>query len=60
MSGAKTDEEIVLEVYMSLYLRSLTVGIGNRLEDYRIDITEKFLSSLNNRLQYLLKRISRA
>ena len=56
MSGAKTDEEVVLEIYMNLYLKSLTIGVGHTLEN-GIEITERFLSLLNNRLQHLLKRI---
>mgnify|MGYP003141445618 CR=1 FL=1 len=56
MSGAKTDDEIVVEVYMSLYLNALAVGVGNEL-DNGIKVTEKFLSRVNNRLQIFLGRL---
>ena len=56
MSGAKSDDEIVVEVYMSLYLKSVTLGVGNELEN-GIKITEKFLSIVNHRLQILLERL---
>ena len=56
MSGPKSDDEIVVEVYMSLYLKALTIGIGNELEN-GIKITEKLLSHINHRLQILLERL---
>ena len=56
MSGAKSDDEIVVEVYMSLYLNAMTIGVGNELEN-GIKITERFLSILNHRLQILLERL---
>ena len=56
MSGAKSDDEIVVEVYMSLYLKSVALGVGNELEN-GIKITEKFLSRVNHRLQILLERL---
>ena len=56
MSGPKCDDEIVVEVYMALYLKALTLGIGNEL-DNGIKITEKFLSRVNHRLQILLERL---
>ena len=56
MSGAKSDDEIAVEVYMSLYLKSVSLGVGNELEN-GIKITEKFLSRVNHRLQILLKRL---
>ena len=56
MSGAKSDDEIAVEVYMSLYLKSVSLGVGNELEN-GIKITEKFLSRVNHRLQILLERL---
>ena len=56
MSGAKSDDEIAVEVYMSLYLKSVALGVGNELEN-GIKITEKFLSRVNHRLQILLERL---
>ena len=56
MSGAKSDDEIAVEVYMSLYLKSVSLGVGNELEN-GIKITEKFLSRINHRLQTLLERL---
>ena len=55
MSGAKSDDEIAVEVYMSLYLNAVATGVGNKLES-GIKVTDKFLSRLNHRLQYLLER----
>ena len=56
MSGAKSDDEIAVEVYMSLYLKAVSLGVGNELE-YGIKITERFLSRVNHRLQILLERL---
>ena len=56
MSGPKCDDEIAVEVYMSLYLKALTLGIGNEL-DNGVKITEKFLARVNHRLQILLERL---
>ena len=56
MSGAKSDDEIAVEVYMSLYLNAVATGIGNKLEN-GIKVTDKFLSRINHRLQYLLERL---
>ncbi len=56
MAGAKSDDEIVVEVYMSLYLNAMTIGVGNELEN-GVKITDKLLSILNHRLQILLERL---
>tara|TARA_B100001123_G_C15305984_1_gene1022705 strand:+ start:2081 stop:2278 length:198 start_codon:yes stop_codon:yes gene_type:complete len=56
MTGAKSDEEIAIEVYMRLYLNSVATGVGNEL-DIGVKVTNRFLRIINRRLQVLLKRM---